>query len=148
VAVYLLVWAAFGVAVYYAVKDVSMPWAAGVTAGLALVFVGIYALLPLKRIGQARCIAMCRRREPLESRALRAALTEGMTYGLSCVACSAGVMVALVIVGMSNLALMVAGSALILLYKLAGRWPRRLDSALSVALVVAGALASRSLLRL
>ena len=138
VAAYLTVWAAFGVGVYYGSMAISVPWPAGVAAGVAIAFVGLYAFTPLMRFGQARCIAMCGRRVPIEAGAVRAGLTEGVTYGLGCVACSSGVMLPLVVLGMSDLALMLGGSALILLYKVAGRWPRRLDAGLSVAFVLAG----------
>jgi predicted metal-binding membrane protein len=135
--VYLLIWAAFGVAVYYASIVITLPWPAAVSAAVALGFVGLYAFTPWMRMGQARCIAMCRRQDRLRAGAVRAAVREGATYGLSCVACSGGVMLALVALGMSNVLLIVAGSALILLYKVAGRWPRRVDAGLSVALVLA-----------
>jgi predicted metal-binding membrane protein len=138
VAAYLLVWAMFGVAVYLAMMAIPLPSPAVIAAGIAIAFAGAYAFTPLMRMGQARCIAMCRRSDSLESGAFRAALFEGLTYGLGCVACSAGVMLALVVLGMSNVLLMVAGSALILLYKVAGPWPRRLDAGLSFALVLGG----------
>jgi membrane protein YdbS with pleckstrin-like domain len=50
--------------------------------------------------------------------ALRGALLEGSAYAASCLVCSAGVMVALVVLGMSNLWLIVAAAAVLLLYKL------------------------------
>ena len=138
VVAYLMVWVVFGVGVYYASMAISPPWSAGVVAGVAIAFVGLYAFTPVMRIGQARCIEMCRRRERIEAGTLRTAVTEGASYGLSCVACSGAVMLALIVLGMSNLVLMVAGSALILLYKVAGRWPRRLDAALSAAILLGG----------
>jgi predicted metal-binding membrane protein len=138
VSAYLSVWALFGAGVYYASMAISLPPGAVVVAGAAVAFVGLYAFTPIMRAGQARCIEMCRRRDPLGESAVRAAVAEGATYGLSCVACSGGVMLALVVLGMSNVLLMLAGSALILLYKVAGRWPRRLDAGLSVAFAIAG----------
>ena len=138
VAAYLMVWVAFGAAVYYASMVISMPWSTGLSAGVAIAFVGLYTFTPPMRIGQARCIAMCRPRDPIDAAVIRAAIGEGMTYGLSCVACSGAVMVALAVLGMSNVAWMLAGSALILLYKIAGRWPRRLDAGLSVAFALVG----------
>lgn len=138
VTVYLLMWAAFGLAAYLILPSVPMAWPAGVVAGVAIALVGLYSFTPLKRLGQARCIAMCRREETIEGLGLHAGLVEGATYGLSCVACSAGVMVALLVVGMSSILWMVAGSALILLYKIAGSWPRRVDWGLSAAFVLTG----------
>jgi predicted metal-binding membrane protein len=138
VAAYLLVWAVFGVAVYYFSMTISAGWPAGVVAAVAIAFVGLYAFTPVMRTGQARCIAMCRRCESVDAGPVKAAVVEGASYGLSCVACSGAVMLALAALGMSNVFLMLAGSALILLYKSAGRWPRRLDAGLSVALLLGG----------
>ncbi len=138
VAVYLAVWTVFGLGVYYASMAVSLRWPMAVTTAVAIAFVGLYAFTPWMRIGQSRCIAICRRREPLDPGAVRAAVREGATYGLSCVACSGAVMLALVVLGMTNVLWMLAGSAVILLYKVAGPWPRRVDAGLSVALLLAG----------
>jgi len=135
VAVYLLVWTAFGAGVYLLAGAVSLPLTAGTAAGAAIVFAGLYSLTPLMRAGQVRCIAMCREREQI---VMRAAGVQGITYGLSCVACSAGVMVSLVVLGMSNVPWVAAGAAIVLLYKLAGRWTARVDGALSLAMVLAG----------
>jgi predicted metal-binding membrane protein len=43
----------------------------------------------------------------------------GASYGLSCLGCSAGLMVAVAIIGMSNLSWMVMLSGVVLVYKLA-----------------------------
>jgi len=134
VAAYLAVWTAAGVGAHLVSMAFPVLW----PAGIAIAFVGIYAFTPLMRAGQARCIAMCRRRDPVEGRGVRAAVGEGLTYGVSCVACSGGVMLALVLLGMSSVVLMAAGSALILLYKIAGGWPRRFDAGLSITLAIAG----------
>jgi len=131
---YLAVWTVFGVGGYVASMAFPVLW----PAGIAIAFVGLYAFTPLMRAGQARCISMCRGRDPVEGRGVRAAAGEGLTYGLSCVACSGGVMLALLVLGMSNLVLMAAGSALIFLYKIAGGWPRRFDAGLSITFVIAG----------
>lgn len=138
VAAYLAVWTVFGLGAYYVSMALSQAWPMAVTAAVAIAFVGLYAFTPWMRIGQARCIAMCRRRDPIDPGAVRAAVREGMTYGLSCAACSGGVMLALVVLGMTNVVWMVAGSAVILLYKNAGPWPRRVDAGLSVALLLGG----------
>jgi len=134
VAAYLAVWTVFGVAAYLASMAFPVLW----PAGIAIAFVGVYAFTPLMRAGQARCISMCRRRDPVEGRRFRAAAGEGLTYGVSCVACSGGVMLALFVLGMSSIVLVAAGSALILIYKIAGGWPRRFDAGLSITFVIAG----------
>ena len=50
---------------------------------------------------------------------LRSALIAGVRYGLSCMGCTVGLMVAAVIIGMTSLPWMIIISALVLLYKLA-----------------------------
>jgi len=136
VAAYLLVWTAFGVGVYLVSGAVSLPLPAGAAAGVAVVLAGLYSLTPLMRAGQARCIAMCREREQV---GVHGAAVAGISYGLSCLACSAGVMAAIVVLGMSNPAWVVAGAAVVLLYKVPGRWTQRLDGALALVMVLAGA---------
>jgi len=135
VAAYLLVWTGFGVGAYLVSGAVSLPIPASIAAGVALAFAGLYSMTPLMRAGQARCIAMCHERGQL---GVRAAAAKGISYGLSCVACSAGVMAAIVVLGMSNLGWIVAGATVVVLYKLAGRWTARVDGALSLAIVLTG----------
>jgi predicted metal-binding membrane protein len=135
VATYAATWAVIGAAAYLVMTLVTLPSGLYV-AGIVIAFAGLYALTPWKRHGEARCQEMCR--EPAPDGELRTALEQSLVYFGGCVACSAGVMVALLVLGMTNIALMVAGSALILLYKTAGRWPQRSGLAVSAALVVVG----------
>ncbi len=58
---------------------------------------------------------------------------------MGCIACSAGVMLPLFAVGMASPVWMVLGSALILLYKVAGPWARWSEMALSSVMVLIGA---------
>jgi predicted metal-binding membrane protein len=139
VAVYLLVWSGFGIAVYFASMAIPISIPAATAAALAIAFVGLYALTPVMRLGRRRCIEMCRRTERIDGLGVRAAIVEGITYGVGCVACSAGVMMAVVVLGMSNLVWIAAGAAMVLLYKLAGRWTRRIEPVASVVCVVAAA---------
>jgi predicted metal-binding membrane protein len=113
VAIYVAVWAAIGVASYLVVSQFMLPSGLWVAAG-AVLFAALYALAPWTRRGRAQCREMCRDAagDPISS---------GLTYAASCVACSAGVMGAVVILGMSNLALMAAAAAVVLLLK----WPQR-----------------------
>ena len=134
VAAYLAVWTVFGAGAYVVSMALPTLW----PAGIAIAFVGLYAFTPTMRAGRARCISMCQRRDPIEGRGFRAAAGEGLTYGVSCVACSGGVMLALVVLGMTSIVLMAAGSVLILLYKIGGGWPRRFDASLSITFVIAG----------
>ena len=137
IAVYLAVWTVFGLGVYFVSMLVTLPLAPHVALGLAVAFAGLWAFTPVMRAGRARCIAMCRELGP---HSLPAAPLSGATYGLCCVACSAGVMVALVVLGMSNVVFLVAGAAVVFLYKLAHPWTERFDVALSATLIGAGAL--------
>jgi predicted metal-binding membrane protein len=114
---YLLVWTVFGIGVYFASSAISLPVPAVLAVAAAILFAGLYSLTPWMRAGQARCIAMCGERESL---GVEAAGAKGLVYGFNCVLCSAGVMVALAVVGMTNLAWVAVGAAVILVYKLDG----------------------------
>ena len=113
VAIYGAVWAAIGVAAYLVMSEVTPPSGLWVAAA-AVLFAALYALAPWTRRGRAQCREMCREPagEPVRG---------GLTYAANCVACSAGVMGAVVILSMSNLALMAAAAAVVLLLK----WPQR-----------------------
>jgi len=135
--VYLAVWLAFGVACYFAynalgISGRSRTLAGGVALGLA----ALYALTPLKRITQDRCREVCALHGPLPFKLVRAGALAGWRYGLSCLGCSAGLMVAMILVGMSSLIWTVVLAALVLVYKFAPPMSWRLDVAL--AAVVAG----------
>jgi predicted metal-binding membrane protein len=112
-AIYVAVWAAIGAASYL-VMSRAMPPSGLWVAAVAVLFAALYALVPWSRRGRAQCQEMCRTPagDPVRG---------GLTYSANCVACSAGVMVAVVIIGMSNLALMAAAAAVLLLLK----WPQR-----------------------
>jgi predicted metal-binding membrane protein len=71
---------------------------------------------------------------------MRSAVVAGGRYGLSCLGCSAGLMVAMVLIGISNLLWMIALTALVLIYKLAPASTLRWASAMSAAVVVVGIL--------
>jgi predicted metal-binding membrane protein len=117
---YLGVWLAFGVACYalYGLLRMPSPHQA-IAGGLALVAAALYGLTPMKRASEARCRELCALHGPLPFSLLRGALLSGAKYGLSCVGCSAGLMVAALIIGMSNLAWMLVIGAVVVLYKLA-----------------------------
>ncbi len=113
VATYVAVWATIGVAAYVVMSQVMLPSGLWVAA-VAVLFAALYARAPWTRRGRAKCREMCR--EPAGD-----PMRGGLTYAANCVACSAGVMVAVVILGMSDLALMAAAAAVVLLLK----WPQR-----------------------
>src|SRR5438094_10547778 len=101
---YLGLWLLFGV-VYYAVYTaMRMPWPnQAVVLGLALALAGVYSVSPIKRASQARCHELCALHGPLPFNLMRSAAVAGARYGLSCLGCSAALMVAIVLLGMSSL---------------------------------------------
>src|SRR5919198_2785220 len=136
---YLGVWLAFGVACYALYNALGMPWPnQALVAGAALVISGLYALTPIKRASEAWCRELCALHGPLPFNLMRSAVVVGARYGLSCLGCSAGLMVAMVLIGMSNLVWMIVLSAVVLAYKVApAPTPARM-LALSAAMVALG----------
>jgi predicted metal-binding membrane protein len=117
---YLSVWLVFGLLCYAVYRVVNMPWPEQhLIGGLALVLAALYAITPIKCASEARCRALCALHDPLPFNLLRGALVAGIRYGLSCLGCTAGLMVAAVIIGMTSLGWMVIISGLIVVYKLA-----------------------------
>jgi len=117
---YLSVWLVFGLLCYAVYRAVNMPWPdQRLIGGLALVLAALYAITPIKRASEARCRELCALHDPLPFNLLRSALVAGVRYGLSCMGCTAGLMVAAVIIGMASLGWTVIISGLILVYKLA-----------------------------
>jgi predicted metal-binding membrane protein len=138
---YLSVWLAFGVVSYALYNALGMPWPnQGLIGGAALVIASLYALTPLKRATEAWCRERCALHSPLPFNLMRSAVVAGVRYGLSCLGCSAGLMAAMVLIGMSSLIWMIVLSALVLVYKLAPAptQPRMLT--LSAALALLGVL--------
>src|SRR3989441_3593076 len=98
------VWLMFGVVCYAMYTAVRMPWPnQAVVVGLALALAGVYAFSPIKRASQARCRELCALHGPLPFNLIRSATVAGARYGLSCLGCSAVLMVAMVLLGMSRL---------------------------------------------
>ena len=119
-ATYLSVWLAFGIACYLLISALPMSWTDDRLAdGLALALAGLYALSPLKRASEARCRELCALHGPLPFNLMRSAVVVGANYGLSCVGCSAALMVAMVLVGMSSLVWVAILCGIVLVYKLA-----------------------------
>ena len=135
--VYLAVWLAFGLACYLAYNALGMSGRnRALVGGVALGLAALYALTPLKRISQDRCREVCALHGPLPFNLVRAGALSGWRYGLSCLGCSAGLMVAMVLVGMSSLVWTVVLAALVLVYKFVPPINWRLD--VGLAAVVAG----------
>ncbi|MDQ3808932.1 MAG: DUF2182 domain-containing protein, partial [Chloroflexota bacterium] len=138
---YLGVWLAFGVVCYALYNALGMPWPnQGIIGGGAVVVAGLYALTPLKRASEAWCRERCALHSPLPFNLTRCAVVAGVRYGLNCLGCSAGLMLAMVLIGMFNLAWMIGLCALLLVYKLApAPTPSRMVT-LSLALIALGVL--------
>ena len=111
VLIYVAVWALVGAAAAALTDRVMMP-SGPVVIGVAVALAVIYAVMPWSRWARDRCREMCRR----EARG--PAVREGVTYAACCVLCTAGVMGALLVLGMSNLLLMAGAAAVMLVYKL------------------------------
>jgi predicted metal-binding membrane protein len=137
-ATYLGVWLAFGVVWYVVFNALGMPWPNQVRiGGAALVVAGVYALTPLKRASEARCRALCALHGPLPFNLLRSAVVAGARYGVSCLGCTAGLMVAMGLIRLSSLAWMIVLTAIVVVYKIAPA-PRRWSLPLAAVLVVLG----------
>ena len=111
VLIYVAVWALIGFAVDALMSQVMLPSSTLLSAG-AIAFAGAYMVMPWSRRARARCREMC------GHEARTSALREGASYTASCVVCSAGLMVALVVVGMTNVVVLALGAAVMLAYKL------------------------------
>jgi predicted metal-binding membrane protein len=69
---------------------------------------------------------------------MRSAAVVGAPYGLSCLGCSAALMVAMVLLGMSSLWWAVILGIVVIIYKVAPPLRMRYELALSAALVALG----------
>ena len=136
---YLGIWLVFGVVCYALYNALGMPWSnQGLIGGAALALAGVYALTPLKRATEAWCRERCALHSPLPFNLMRSGVVAGARYGLSCLGCSAGLMVAMVLIGISSFIWMIVLSALVLVYKLAPAPTLPRMFTLSGALVVLG----------
>ena len=138
-ATYLGVWLMFGVMSYAIYTALRMPWPnQPVVVGLALALAGVYSFSPVERASQARCRELCALHGPLPFNLMRSAAVAGVRYGLSCLGCSAALMVATVLLGMSSLWWAVLLGIVVLVYKFAPPLRMRYELALSAALVALG----------
>ena len=115
VLIYVAVWAVIGAAVEYLMGQVMLPSSFLVTAvavGAALA----YALTPWGRWAREECRRMSSR-APRGTR-FRSAAAEGAAYAACCVVCSAGLMLVVIVLGMANPLVLVAGATAMLAYKL------------------------------
>ncbi|MBV8714558.1 MAG: DUF2182 domain-containing protein [Chloroflexi bacterium] len=138
---YLGVWLLFGLVCYALYNAVGMPWPQqSLVAGVALILAGLYAITPLKLASEARCRELCAVHGPLPFNLTRSAILVGGRYALSCLGCTAALMVSMLLIGLSNLVWMIVLTAFVLIYKIApvpARWWR---VSLSGALIALGVL--------
>ena len=138
-ATYLGVWLIFGVVCYAIYTAARMPWPnQAVAVGLALALAGVYSVSPIKRASQARCRELCALHGPLPFNLMRSAAVAGVRYGFSCLGCSVALMVAMVLLGMSNLWWAVILAVVVLVYKFAPPLRMGNELVLSAALVALG----------
>jgi predicted metal-binding membrane protein len=136
---YLGVWLVFGVVCYAIYTAARMPWPnQAVVVGLALALAGVYSLSPIKRASQARCRELCALHGPLPFNLMRSAAVAGARYGLSCLGCSAALMVVMVLIGMSSPWWAVILGIVVFIYKLAPPLRMRDELVLSLALAALG----------
>ena len=121
VLIYVAVWAAIGLGLDYLMSMVMIP-STLVVVGVAVVVAIAYAASPWGRWAREQCRRMSMR----EARGpgLAGVLSEGVRYTACCVVCSAGVMLVVIALGMSNPLVIVAGAVTLLAYKLVP-WPSR-----------------------
>lgn len=115
---YVGVWAAVGLPVYaYSLLGETSGSAGTLLPGLLLVAGGIYQFTGLKSGCHARCsnplFFLMQQWRP----GARGALRLGMLHGIDCLGCCAGVMLALVALGMMNLAWMLTAAIVIFIEK-------------------------------
>jgi predicted metal-binding membrane protein len=136
---YLGVWLIFGVVCYALYTAARMPWPnQAVVAGVALALAGVYSVTPIKRASQARCRELCALHGPLPFNLMRSAAVAGARYGWSCLGCSAALMVAMVLIGMSSLWWAVILGIVVLIYKQAPPLRMRDELVLSLTLAALG----------
>ncbi|HET7480620.1 MAG TPA: DUF2182 domain-containing protein [Rubrobacteraceae bacterium] len=134
---YIGVWAAVGLPVYVGfLLGEPLGSAGALLPGLLLVAGGVYQFTGLKKSCHARCanplFFLMRQWRPGAGGALRL----GTLHGADCLGCCAGVMLALVALGMMNLAWMLTAAVVIFIEKTIGS--HRIARPLGVAMVAAG----------
>jgi predicted metal-binding membrane protein len=104
----------------------------------ALVLAGFYSLTPPKRASQGRCRELCALHGPLPFNLVRSALVAGARYAVSCLGCTAALIVAMLVVGMSSVWWAVLLTVGVAVYKLSPELRLRHEMVLSLALMGLG----------
>ena len=119
VLIYATVWAAVGLALDYPMRQVMIP-PSPLVAGVAVVVALVYAATPWGSWARLQCRQMSM--PATHGARLGDAVAEGARYAACCVVCSAALMAVVIVFGMSNPLVIVAGAAVMLAYKLFP-WP-------------------------
>ena len=135
---YLGIWTIAGLPVYaYSLAATSQGVIMGLVPGLLLVAGGAYQFTALKQGCHSRCsnplFFLMQKWRPGLSGALRL----GVLHGIDCLGCCLGLMVALVGLGMMNLAWMLSAAVIIFIEKTLP-WGHRVARPLGVLLVMGG----------
>ncbi len=135
---YVAVWVVAGLPVYaYALAAEAVGRFAAVLPAVLLVIGGVYQFTSLKRSCHARCsnplLFLAHKWKPGAAGALRL----GALHGLDCLGCCAGLMVALVALGMMNLALVFTAALVVFAEKTLPN-SHRIARLLGVLLVAGG----------
>lgn len=135
---YLGVWTLAGLPVYaYSALSTSLGAAAPVLPGLLLIAGGVYQFTALKHGCHSRCsnplMFLAEKWRPGTAGAVRL----GVLHGVDCLGCCVGLMLALVALGMMNLALMLTAAVIIFVEKTMPGG-HRIAAPLGAVLIIAG----------
>lgn len=120
VLIYLTVWAGIGLALDHLMRQVMLPALSLAGFAFAVAVALLYGVTPWGRWAREECRRMSTR-GPRGPR-LGDAVADAASYTACCVVCSAGVMLVVIVLGMSNPLVIVGGAAVLLGYKLVA-WP-------------------------
>jgi predicted metal-binding membrane protein len=140
---YFFIWTIVGAVTYgvgVALTTAEMRWPAvarsvPVATGVVLLLAGLVQLTPWK----AHHLACCRACALPTSPDARSAWNDGVRLGVHCVLCCSGLIVALLVLGVMNLAVMALVAAAITIERLAP-YPERVARATGIAVIAAGAI--------
>lgn len=142
-AAYFFVWTMFGVAAYAVgialtaaeMRVQGVARAVPAATASVLFLAGLVQITPWK----ARHLECCRMMAMPVAPGVRGAWSEGIRLGVHCILCCSGLIAALLVLGVMNLAVMVFVSAAITIERLAPR-PEIVARVIGVAVIAAGAI--------
>ena len=137
--VYLAIWSGMGV-LAFALNAALSSFPNGIrmpAGGVVLVIGGVYWFSRFRKRTETTCRTIGGHSQLVGEVTTADVVRTGATYSMSCVACTGGLMAALVVIGISNLFWMVVLSGMVLVYKVLPR-PGGLGLVTAVTLVAAG----------